>query len=483
MCGTVTVELEEAEADSNEVEVPIPDGPGAPEVEEGDAVVVAVAEGADGPIYGIVDQQRSTQLWVLLLAFSLALVAFGRWRGVTALIGLAVTFGILLVFMVPAIIAGEPPVLVALVAASAITLVVLYLTHGVSLATTVAVVGTMAALALTAVLSELAVEALYLTGVTDDISMAVVDRHGVDARGLLVASIIIGSVGVLDDVTVTQSAIVAEIGLANPAYRFRELYRAGSRVGRSHIASVVNTIVLAYAASSLPLIVLVVADNSSSLGGIASTQLIAQEVVRSTVATLGLIAAVPLTTGLAALVTPTAPDGGRRARPREGVVALACPSVAGGLPQRPGAQTLAGSDPVPKNRASAPAAPGWRRSARCSTGSGRPRQPALGLPAPLSSSTGCRMPPTSPARCGSTSGSVATPVEGLSWPFKGCALDAVQPPVRRRPTQAHSTISPTFNASDLRMPSRRLFDGGGLAPPGKRLTWPSRAGAHRCSDG
>ena len=306
-CGTVTVELEEAEAGSTEVEVPIPDGPGAPDVVEGDAVVVALAEGPDGPIYGLVDHQRSTQLWVLLAAFSLALIAFGRWRGVTALVGLAVTFGILLVFMVPAIIAGGPPVLVALVAASAITLVVLYLTHGFSLTTTVAVMGTMAALALTGVLSELAVEALYLTGVTDDISMAVADRHGIDARGLLVASIIIGSVGVLDDVTVTQSVTVTELGRANPAYRFRELYRAGSRVGRSHIASVVNTIVLAYAGSSLPLIVLVVADNGS-LGGIASTQLIAQEVVRSAVATLGLIAAVPLTTGLAALVTRTAPQ-------------------------------------------------------------------------------------------------------------------------------------------------------------------------------
>jgi uncharacterized membrane protein len=182
VCGTVTVELEGAETGSTEVEVPIPGWAGAPEVAEGDAVVVAVAEGADGPIYGIVDQQRSTQLWVLLLAFSLALIAFGRWRGVTALIGLAVTFGILLVFVVPATIDGEPPVLVALVAASAITLVVLDLTHGVSLATTVTVVRTMAALALTAVLSELAVEALYLTGVTDDISMSVVDRYGVDAR-------------------------------------------------------------------------------------------------------------------------------------------------------------------------------------------------------------------------------------------------------------------------------------------------------------
>ena len=307
VCGTVTVELDEAEAGSSEVEVPIPDGPGAPEVAEGDAVVVTVVDGPDGALYGIVDQQRSTQLWVLLAAFSLALIAFGRWRGVSALVGLAVTFVILLVFMVPAIIGGEPPALVALVAASAITLVVLYLTHGVSLTTTVAVIGTMAALALTGVMSEVTVQALHLSGVTDDISMAVVDRYGVDVRGLLVASIIIGSVGVLDDVTVTQSVTVGELARANPGYRFAELYRAGSRVGRSHIASVVNTIVLAYAGSSLPLIVLVVADNGS-LSGIASTQLVAQEIVRSAVATLGLIAAVPLTTGLASLAARTAPE-------------------------------------------------------------------------------------------------------------------------------------------------------------------------------
>ena len=195
----------------------------------------------------------------------------------------------------------------ALVAASAITLVVLYLTHGVSLTTTVAVIGTMAALALTGVMSEVAVQALHLSGVTDDISMAVVERYGIDVRGLLVASIIIGSVGVLDDVTVTQSVTVGELARANPGYRFAELYRAGSRVGRSHIASVVNTIVLAYAGSSLPLIVLVAADNGS-LSGIASTQLVAQEIVRSAVATLGLIAAVPLTTGLASLAARTAPE-------------------------------------------------------------------------------------------------------------------------------------------------------------------------------
>ena len=134
--------------------------------------------------------------------------------------------------------------------------------------------------------------------------------QGVNTEGLLLAGIVIGSLGVLDDVTVTQSATVAELARANPAYGALQLFRAGSRVGRSHIASVVNTIVLAYAGSALPLLILIVA-NTESLGSVVTDQIIAQEVVRSVVATLGLVAAVPLTTGLAALVlrgAPEAPD-------------------------------------------------------------------------------------------------------------------------------------------------------------------------------
>ena len=308
-CGTITVRAELPDGEQ-EVEAPLSKRPGAPEFEVGDDVVVTAAESPDGPLYGVVDHQRGTQMWVVVAALALALVAFGRWRGLSALVGLGITFAVLFTFMVPAVIAGEAPVLVALVAASAVTLTVLYLTHGVSLTTTVAVMGTMASLALTALLSELSVDALNLTGVTDDVSATVTSAFGIDTRGLLVASIIIGSVGVLDDVTVTQAATVSEIARANPLYRVRELYAAGSRVGRSHIASVVNTIVLAYAGSSLPLIVLVVASNGS-LTGAATTQLIAQEVVRSAVATLGLIAAVPLTTGLAAAVGRT----GRERRP------------------------------------------------------------------------------------------------------------------------------------------------------------------------
>ncbi len=305
-CGTATVSLETPEDDPRDepvdtAEVPLPNGPGAPEVEEGDDVVLILNETPDGESYAIVDHQRGTGLAVLAGAFVLAMVAFGRWRGVSALAGLGVTFLLLLYFVVPAILDGSPPLLVAIVGSAAIMLTVLYLTHGLGATTTVAVLGTLASLTLTGLLSALAVSALHLTGVTDDLSLAVGMTQGVNTEGLLLAGIVIGSLGVLDDVTVTQSATVAELARANPAYGALQLFRAGSRVGRSHIASVVNTIVLAYAGSALPLLILIVA-NTESLGSVVTDQIIAQEVVRSVVATLGLVAAVPLTTGLAAVV-------------------------------------------------------------------------------------------------------------------------------------------------------------------------------------
>lgn len=294
-CGTATVLLD----DDRTVGVELPTGPGAPRVGEGDAVVLLFDDGPDGEFYSIVDQQRSIGLWVGLLAFAFALFAFGRWRGLTALVGLGVTFLVLLFFVVPAIIGGEQPVLVAIVGSTAIALSVLYLTHGFGAATTVALIGTLAAFVLTGLLAWLATVGLHLTGVTDDIAMSVETSYGIDMGALLIASIIIGSLGVLDDVTVTQSVTVRELARANPDLGGRQLYRSATRVGRSHIASVVNTIVLAYAGASLPLLVLVVADNTS-LGGVLTDQYIAQEIARSLVATLGLIAAVPITTALAA---------------------------------------------------------------------------------------------------------------------------------------------------------------------------------------
>lgn len=298
-CGTAVVRVTDGARQGQELEVPLPNGPGAPEIDEGDAVVVNRSTNPDGEAFAVVDHQRGAALWILAAGFALAVTAFGRWRGLAALAGLAVTFTLLVLFVVPAILAGEPPLLVAIVGSAAIMLAVLYLTHGISLATTVAVLGTLAALTLTGLLSLVAVSAMRLTGVTDDLSASLQLTHGVDMQGLLLAGIVIGSLGVLDDVTVTQSATVTEVARANPAYGFRELYRAGGRVGRSHVAAVINTIILAYAGSSLPLLILIIADNSS-FGGVVTDQIIAQEIVRSAVATLGLIAAVPITTALAA---------------------------------------------------------------------------------------------------------------------------------------------------------------------------------------
>ncbi|MEU4420564.1 YibE/F family protein [Actinoplanes sp. NPDC024001] len=308
-CGTVTVRLDSGE----QVTTDMPGGPGVPEVAAGDEVVLLALNGQDGTVtYSIADHQRSRQLWLLGAAFALAVIAFGRWRGVTALAGLAVTFGILLWFIVPAILDGRSPVLVAVVGAAAIMLVVLYLTHGFSTTTTIAVAGTLVSLAITAVLAGLATAAVNLSGVADETSNYLTITQGdVNMQGLLLAGIVIGSLGVLDDVTVTQSATVTELAVANPAYRFRQLYGAATRIGRAHIASVINTIVLAYAGASLPLMLLFAAGNTP-VGELLTSQLIAQELVRSAVGTIGLVAAVPITTALAAYLAARSagPAGG-----------------------------------------------------------------------------------------------------------------------------------------------------------------------------
>ena len=309
-CGSAQVRLDDASGKRVTIQVPLPNGTGAPEVGTGDDVVLIRSSSPDGVVFTIVDHQRSAGLWTVGAAFVLALVAFGRWRGVTALAGLGVTFAILLLFVIPAILAGESPLLVAIVGSAAIMLTVLYLTHGFSVSTSVAVLGTLISLTLTGALSAVAVAALHLTGVTDDLSAAV-GMQQVNTQGLLLAGIVIGALGVLDDVTVTQAVTVSELARANPRYSTREVYRAASRVGRAHIASVVNTIILAYAGSSLPLLILIVSADTS-LGAVITDQVVAQELVRSAVATLGLIAAVPVTTVLAALVATRDPGPPRQ---------------------------------------------------------------------------------------------------------------------------------------------------------------------------
>jgi uncharacterized membrane protein len=317
LCGTITVKLTSGPQAGTEVTADIPNGPGAVRPAAGDHVVLLqLEESPGGPIgYSIADFQRGRPLWLMGVAFAVAVVAFGRWRGLTALAGLAVTFAVLLWFIVPAILDGRSPVAVAVVGAAAIMLTVLYLTHGFTTTTSVAVAGTLASLAVTAVLSALTIAVTHLSGIADETANYVTITQGdVNMRGLLLAGIVIGSLGVLDDVTVTQSATVTELAIANPAYRFRQLYQAATRIGRAHIASVINTIVLAYAGASLPLMLLFAAG-TTPVSDLLTGELIAQELVRSAVGTIGLITAVPITTALAALIAARSSTAERTAEP------------------------------------------------------------------------------------------------------------------------------------------------------------------------
>ncbi|HET9517813.1 MAG TPA: YibE/F family protein, partial [Actinoplanes sp.] len=207
---------------------------------------------------------------------------------------------------------GSPPLLVAVVGSSAIMFAALYLTHGVNVHTSVAVAGTLISLVLTGVLGVLFTTLMKLTGVAgDDSSYLSATMGDLDLRGLLLAGIVIGALGVLDDVTVTQAFTVAEMSAAGGRSRW-QLYASALRVGRAHVASAVNTIVLAYAGASLPLF-LVIAIGTQPVSHLLTSEFLAQEIMRSAVGTIGLVASVPITTALAALVADLNPRQAVRA--------------------------------------------------------------------------------------------------------------------------------------------------------------------------
>ena len=270
---------------------------------EGQEVVVAYEPSAPKDLqYSVTDVNRKFPMALLAGIFALAVVVVGRMRGVMALVALAISFLVLTFFILPAILQGSNPLVVAVVGASAIMLIALYLCHGLSARTSVAVLGTLLSLLLIGLLGSGFIDWAALTGNTDDNTGLI---HGlypsIDMSGLLLAGVIIGSLGVLDDVTVTQTSAVWELHEANPTMGWRGLYRAGIRIGRDHIASVVNTLVLAYAGAALPLLLLF-SIAQSGVGTVANSELVAEEIVRTLVGSIGLVASVPVTTALAALV-------------------------------------------------------------------------------------------------------------------------------------------------------------------------------------
>ncbi len=302
VCKKATVEVTSGDDSGREfTEIVQPDSPR--QLREGQGVVVAYAPDAPHDLqYSVSDIDRQVPMALLAGIFALAVVVVGRMRGVMALVALAVSFGVLTLFILPAILQGSNPLVVAIVGASAIMLIALYTCHGLTARTSVAVIGTLISLLLIGLLGSLFIGWASLSGNTDDNTGLI---HGlypdIDMSGLLLASVIIGSLGVLDDVTVTQTSAVWELHQANPTMGARGLYRAGIRIGRDHIASVVNTLVLAYAGAALPLLLLF-SIAQSSVGTVANSELVAAEIVRTLVGSIGLVASVPVTTALAALV-------------------------------------------------------------------------------------------------------------------------------------------------------------------------------------
>jgi uncharacterized membrane protein len=299
-CDAVTVKLD----DGHTVVEPMPLEPSTPRFSVDDKVVLGYNGGdPDDPgSYQLQDFQRGAPLIVLAVLFTVAVLVLGRWQGAKALGALALTFVVLVVFVLPTILAGEDPLTVAVVGSALIMFAVLYLTHGLSARTSTAVVGTLVSLGLIGLLGWIFAAATHLTGLDEDTaSLLSLLGHGIDTRGLLLAGVVIGSVGVLDDVTVTQTSAVWELRQANPKLSWRQLYAAGLRIGRDHMSSAVNTLVMAYAGAGLPLL-LAYSLSGRGLGQVLTLETIAQELLRTLVGSIGLVASVPITTLLAALI-------------------------------------------------------------------------------------------------------------------------------------------------------------------------------------
>ncbi|NCG38830.1 MAG: YibE/F family protein [Actinobacteria bacterium] len=271
-----------------------------PDLAVGDRVILGYEDSTN--FYFYADQDRRASLAWLAGLFAVVVIALGRFRGVLALLAMAATLVILVAFVAASVLDGNDPLLVAVVAASAIAFISLYLTHGFTPTTTVALAGTLAALGLTLGLSWMFFELAAFTGLaTEEALILPFIAENLDVSAVLLGGAVIGALGALDDVTVTQVATVAELRHHSPHLPTSELFASGIRVGRDHIASTVNTLLLAYAGASMPLILLF-AVSDQRLVMVANSEVIAVEIVRTLCGSIGLVAAVPITTALAAAV-------------------------------------------------------------------------------------------------------------------------------------------------------------------------------------
>ncbi len=366
----------------------IPDGPGQPQLAVDDHIrLVRAADPNGATMYAFNDYARGMPLTIIVIVFAVVIIAVARWRGLRALLGLGFAFAVLVMFMLPALLDGKPAIPVALVAGALILYAVLYLAHGVNLRTSSALLGTLTSMGLAAALSWLALKMTHLTGLSEEqnTDVATYLEH-VSITGLLLAGFIIGSLGVLNDVTITQASAAFELAALDEHASRRGIFAAAMRVGRDHIASTVYTLVLAYAGGALPLLLLF-SVAGRSIRDVLTGDAVGIEIARSCVGGIALALSVPLTTAIAVVLAR--PFGAARpqpaGKPPARKVAAKAGTRSGGPAKtaRPGAKsprtgsqpaaTRAASEPWPGSQSSGPRTGSQPSASRAGAQPGGPR--------------------------------------------------------------------------------------------------------------
>lgn len=278
--------------------------PGEPALAEGDAILLTSSETPEGTVYTFGDYQRTVSLAVWGVLIALMIVVFAAWRGVRALAGLIITLVGIAVFLLPALLHGRDPLALALVAGAAILMVVVPLVHGVNWKSASALAGTLIALAVAAGLARVAIDTTHLRGLGSDDNLTILlYLPEVSIVGLLLCGFIIGALGVLNDVTISQSSTVTELSELDPDASPWRLFLGAMKVGRDHISSMVYTLVLTYTGAALPLLLLI-SVAQRPLTQTLTSDIVATELLRSGIGALALTLAVPLTTLIAAWTVP-----------------------------------------------------------------------------------------------------------------------------------------------------------------------------------
>lgn len=267
----------------------------------GDKVVIAQLPEEVGT-YIIVDRFRLTEIFIVALLFLGLALIFSRKKGLGAILGLIFSLLVLSVFVAPNLLLDKEPILITLIGGGIIAFVSIYIAHGINHKSSLAILATLVTLLLATLFAYVAVISTQLMGLGSE--QAFYLQAGflgeINLQGLLLAGIIFGTLGILDDVTTTQVATVSEISDANPALKIKELYQKGLNVGREHIAALINTLVLAYAGAGLPLFLIFYANKKEPLWVLINSEFLAEEIVRALAGSIALILAVPISTLLAA---------------------------------------------------------------------------------------------------------------------------------------------------------------------------------------